>query len=330
MDMTFKQFLKALRRRGAEFSVSLAKRRSWYVEDESAFKVLTDLDPVLAEIFYQNYRQHAPVLLGPVFGVRTSTKAKETAQRVGSFGEPTLWDGQVHYDDAEPDYQIVWTHDKFTNGFVVEQDLLDDNQYQGIFDSAQNLGQSFNRFVVRKEASVLINAFIAGATAGYDGVALCSASHPRSQSDSTLVDNYLGAKALSSTNLESAITQLEGLGDDRGQETQVLPTLLVYGRQNRKKARELVESELSPEDANTAMNVHMDLRGLYVPLISGKEWFVVDGEMAQRMLIWWWRKQATFDFVDDKGNTNARKFWGETRFQFGWQDWRFVVGSNPA
>lgn len=322
--------LRTLRRSDTEAGISLHKRRAWFVEDSSAFTTLTDLDPVLAEIFYQNYRQHTPVLLNTLIGVRNSDKAKESIQRVGSLGEPVPWEGQVHYDDAAPDYLIEWTHGKHTNGFVVEQDLLDDNQYDGIFDTAEDLGQGFNRYIVRKEASVLNNAFTAGDTAGYDAKALCATDHPRSKSDTTSVSNYLGAKALSSTNLEDAIIQLEELGDDRGQETQAMANVLVYGRQNRKKARELVESELSPEDGNDAINVHMDLMGLYVPLLSGKKWFVCDQQMALRMMLWFWRKVPVFDMVDDRGNTNARKFWGETRFDFGWKDWRWVVGSNPS
>jgi len=92
--------MRAARRTDSEARVNLSKRRAWFVESSAGFQNLVDLDPVLTEIFYQKYRQINPMLLGTIFGVRTSTKAKETHARVGSFGDPQPWEGQIHYDDA--------------------------------------------------------------------------------------------------------------------------------------------------------------------------------------------------------------------------------------
>lgn len=323
---------RTVRRPGAEAGISLSKRRAWFVQDTQSFEFLTDLDPVLRQIFFQNYRQFNPILLNRVIGVRTSTKAKETHRRVGSFGEPVPWEGQVHYDEASPDYEIEWRHIKFTNGFKVERELLLDAQYPQIFDQASRLGQGFNRKVVRDEASVFNNAFTAGATAGYDSVALCSASHPRSMSDATTVSNSAGTGALTDANLEAAVIQLEELGDDRGQESSAMATHLVVGRQNRKKALELTGSTLNPENAENAINTHQYLTPIVHPMITGKKWFVVDAPMAMMQMIWYWRENAMFDSDQEsaKASTQVRSFFGLMRYDFGWQDWRWLVGSNPS
>lgn len=315
-------------RRDKSAGRSLAKRRSWFVQSASAFESLTDLDPVLAEIFYQKYRQITPLLLGTVFGVRTSSKAKESGRRIGSFGNPQLWEGQVHYDDAAPDYPIEWVHDHLTLGFKVEKTLLEDNQLSGVFDSAANLGQSFNRKIVKDEAAVFNSAF--ASVLGYDGKVLCADDHPRSQSDSTAVDNYLGTKALTEANLEEAIVQLAGLGDDRGEQTVAIATHLVVGRANAMTAMKLTGSTLEPETGNNAINTHTGLTPLVHPLITGKKWFVVDAPMAQQMMLWWWRLSAEFDSDDDKAKTLVRSYYGRMRYSKGWQDFRWVVGSNPS
>ncbi|MBZ0294505.1 MAG: Mu-like prophage major head subunit gpT family protein [Anaerolineae bacterium] len=327
----FKQnFIRAARRPNAEAAVNLAQRREWFVQDERGFQFLTDFDPVLSEIFYLKYRQIQPMLVGNIFGVRESTKSKETSQRVGSFGDPQPWEGQVHYDSAEPDYEIEWRHDHLTLGFKVEQTLLEDMQYSGIFDQAGNMGQAFNRKVVKDEASVFNNAFTAGATVGYDAVALCSNSHPRSKSDATAVDNYLGTLALTEANLETAIVQLEGLGDDRGEETAAMATHLVVGRQNRQKALQLTGSPLNPESANNAINTNMGLTPIVHPMITGKKWFVVDGPAAEMQMLWYWRLRAMFGADQDTSSTLMRSYFGRMRYSFGWQDFRWVVGSNPS
>ena len=51
------------------------------------FPSLADIDPVLAEIFYQSYRQFPQILIPAIYTERTSTKAKETDKRVGSLGD---------------------------------------------------------------------------------------------------------------------------------------------------------------------------------------------------------------------------------------------------
>lgn len=298
------------------------------VQTSAAFPELVDLDPVLAEVFFQNYQQITPSLLNVIIGVRSSTKAKETTQRVGSFGDPQLWEGQIHYDDASPDYQIQWTHDQYTLGFKVERTLLEDMQYQQIFDSAANLGQSFNRKVVKEEAAVFNNAF-SGVT-GYDSVALVSGSHPRSKTDATTVSNSMGTAALTEANLETAIVQLEGLGDDRGEETVAIATHLVVGRAQRMKALKLTGSTLEPESGNNAVNTHTNIVPVVHPLITGNKWFVVDAPRAMMSMLWWWRLPAQFGSDDDASKTLVRNYFGRMRFSKGWQDWRWVVGSNAS
>ncbi len=322
--------MRVARRSDREAQINLSKRRAWFVETSAGFANLVDLDPVLTEIFYQKYRQMTPLLLGNIFGVRVSSKAKETHGRVGSFGDPQPWEGQIHYDDASPDYEIEWSHGKLSLGFKVEKELIDDMQYQGIFDSASNLGQSFNRKVVKDEAAVLNSAF--ATVTGYDGKVLCATDHPRSQTDSTAVSNSMGTAALTESNLEAAIIQLEGLGDDLGNETVAIATHLVVGRQQRSKAYKLTGSTQEPESGNNAINPpnHTILKPIVHPLITGNKWFVVDAGMSMMQMLWYWRQQAEFGSDDDKSKTQIRSYFGTMRYSKGWQDFRWLVGSNAA
>jgi len=302
------------------------------VQNSGAFSSLVDIDPVLSEIFWQKYSQLSPILLNRVIGVRSSNKSKETHQRIGSMGDPTPFNGQVDYGEFAADYEVEWSHGHLTKGFKVTQTMFEDNQYSGIFDQAGQLGTAFARKVVKDEASIFENAFNTGAAyLGYDAKPLVSASHPRSKSDSTNVSNLVsGSPALSAASLETAINQLEGLGDDLGNETGAMATVLLGGRNNRKKIRELTESQLTPESANNATNVDADLIGLIHPYISGNKWFVIDGPAAQMMLLWYNRIPVQFGADQDVSNTLMRSFFGRTRYSKGWQDYRFVVGSNAS
>lgn len=302
------------------------------VQSSKEFTTLTDLNPVLSEIFYQRYAQFAPILRPMAYGIRGSNKSAEHVQQVGSFADPQEFDGQVEYDTADEGYLVTFTHAHLTLGFKVTQTMIEDQQYDGIFTRADNLAQSFGRKRLKDEASPFENAFNTGADfLGYDGKPLCSTTHPRSKTDTTNVSNSLGTKALTSTNLEEAITTLMGIKDDKGNEINALPNVLLVGRNQKKKALELTGSELSPEDANNAINVHGDMMTVVHPYITGNKWFVLDSMMAQTSLLWYNRFSEALFYQDvDQSNTLMHSFVGRDRYSFGWTDFRFVVGSNAS
>jgi hypothetical protein len=47
-------------------------------------------------------------------------------------------------------------------------------------------------------------------------------------------------------------------------------------------------------------------------------------------MIWYWRLFAEFDVDDDKSSTLMRSYFGRMRYSFGWQDFRWIVGSNAS
>lgn len=291
------------------------------------FTQLTDLDPVLTEIFYQSYQQEFG-LGARLFAMLNSNKSKETDLRVGSFADPVEFKGQIEYMTAAGDYQITYTHTEYAKGFLVERALFDDMQYGPIFASAAEMGTAFSRKREKDMASVFNNAF-SGSYLGYDSKALCADDHPRSQSDSTAVDN-LAALTLNSANLETAILAHQSLGDDRGEEISIMPNLLLVPRALRKTALELVGSELTPESANNAINVHQGMQVLVWPYLTDTNaWFLVDTTMAQRYLKWYDRVPVEFA-AEQSFDTMLRKYRGYMRYSFGWSDFRWVYGSNPS
>lgn len=291
------------------------------------FTQLTDLDPVLTEIFYQHYAQVQAVRQS-IFGLRTSSKAKETDLRIDSFSDPVPLNGTVEYEAPQRDYEIEYRHTEFAKGFIVERAMIDDMQYEGIFTNASNMGTAFARKQEKDAASVFNNAF-SSSYLGYDGKALCADDHPRSRTNSTAVDNSL-ALALTSDNLETAILQMQGFKDEKGEEISVIPDTLLVPRALRKTALEIVGSVLNPETANNAINVHMGMNVVVWPyLTDANAWFVLDSAMAKRYLKWYTRVNPEFAAVNDF-DTFQRKYRGYMRYSYGWSDFRFVVGSNPS
>ena len=299
------------------------------VQYSGNFAVLTDFDPILADIFYQHYtRELGNGGVMSLFATLNSTKSKETDLRIGGFKDPVEFTGTVHYTDAERGFEIEYAHTQYALGFQVERALADDMQYDNIFVRAQELGVAFARKRRKDAASVFNNAFATG-TAGYDGNPLCDTLHNRSRIDST---NVINEKALSltSNNLETTIVAMQDLGDDIGEEITIIPDILVVPRALRKTGMEIVESEKVPESANNAINVHDGMRLLVDPyLTDSNNWFVVDSTMAKRYLKWYDRTMPEFANTGDF-DTLIRKYRGYMRYSFGWSDFRWIYGNLVA
>lgn len=298
------------------------------VQHSDNFSQLVDFDPVLTEIFYQAFNA-VPERKQIVFGMRTSTKAKETDLNIGSHRNPPVFKGKLEKHTAKPDFDVTYTPIEYADSFDITRKMRDDMQYEGIFADASEMGTAFARSREEDAWSVFNNSFTAGDTVGYDAKALCANDHPRSETDSTSVDN-LATFALSDDNLQDAIVQLEGLGDDLGNEISTIADLLIVPRALRKTAFELTGSELTPENANNAENIHDGLQFLVVPyLTSTTAWWIVDSTMSRMKMKWYDRVALEFAANDDF-DTFIRTYRAYMRYSRNWSNFRHVVGSTGA
>lgn len=287
------------------------------------FSSLTDLDPVLTEIFYQHLGDPDP-MLETMYRVLNSNKAKETDLRIGSFGQPQAWKGQLEYDGADADYDITYTHTKYARGFKVERELLDDQQYNNIFTRPEELASKFQVKIEVDAASVFNNAF---STNGYDGTTLCSDSHPRSETDSTAVDNK-AVLALSPANLDTVRLQGVAMVDDRGDLINWNGDLLLVPPGLAKTAHEITQAVLVPNSAENNANFFKGLQyKVWNRLTDSTAWFLIDTGMMKRYLKWYWRRRPQFAATDDF-DTEVRKYGGFMRYSFGWSEFRWLVGST--
>lgn len=306
------------------------------VQFSGNFSILTDLDPVLTDIYYNEYaREIGDGGVMQLFAKRMSSKAKETDLRIGGFSDPVVFNGTVEYGDAERDYTVEYSHTEYAKGFMVERKLIDDNQYEAIFNQPSELAIATARKRRKDAASVFNNAFSTSYN-GFDSKPLCEDDHPRSRTDSTAVDNEL-TLALNSSNLETAVLQMQGFKDELGEEITIMPDTLVVPRALRKTAIEILASEKVPENANNTANVQNSryaFQGgwnlIVDPYLSDTNaWFVVDSTMARRYLKWYDRIMPEFAAEGDF-DTLVRKFRMYMRYSYGWSNFRWIIGSNPS
>ena len=288
------------------------------------------LDPGLREVFWGEYNAIAS-LIPSLFNVQGSDKAVEYDLGIGDMSDFENFSniGRVQYDTPEQLWRVSYTHTEYAKGFQIERKLYEDNLYSVMNDRAVDLGRSAWRTREKKGASMFNNAT---ATAGYDGVALVSNSHPLSPSNATTQDNYF-ALALSSANLSTVRLAMMKFTDDRGNLANVMPDLLLVPPELEETAWQIVENptRYQPGSANLTAEFHQG-RYQILPwnqLTDTNRWFLIDSRLMRRFVKWYDRVPLEFANIEDF-DTLVAKWRAYMRFSFGWSDWRWIAGSEPS
>ena len=153
----------------------------------------------------------------PLYDVENSDRAFEEEVLFTGFGQaPVKGEGaSVVYDDASESFTARYTAETIALAFAVTEEAMEDNLYDTFAKlRAKGLARAMANTKQVKAASLYNNGFTAAQYAIGDGVAFFSASHP-TVGDGNQTNTGTGAD-LSEGSLESAITQVQKIKDDRG------------------------------------------------------------------------------------------------------------------
>ena len=152
--------------------------------------------------------------LEPLYEIENSDRAFEEEVLFTSFGSaPVKGEGaSVSYDDAQESYTARYTAETIALAFAVTEEAMEDNLYDTFAKlRAKGLARAMANTKQVKAANVFNNGFTD--TIG-DAVAFFSTSHPTVGDG--LQSNLIAASDLSEATLETALTNVQKIKDDRG------------------------------------------------------------------------------------------------------------------
>ena len=261
------------------------------------------LEPGFREIYNDAFKE-IPEVYPQLFHVNTSAKQDEKDSGVTGFGylQQTSEGGSIDYEDPIQMYDVTYTHLKYTKGFKVSEELVEDDQYNIIKKKPAALGRSTRRTAEYLAAGVWNNAFSTSYLGG-DGKPLASVSHPRSDAGTAQSNASATGITLTEENMETGRTASRGQLDDKGMKVQTMPNTLLIPVELEKTANIMVNSSLR---SGTADNDYNFYRGKFKIvsweyLTSTTAWFLIDG--AQHQVNWFWRVKPEFkqDVAFDTG-----------------------------
>ena len=127
------------------------------------------LEPGFREIFDDAF-QEMPLVFPQIFNVNSSTKQDEKDSGVSGFGllQQTAEGASVDYEDPVQMYDVTYTHQKYTKGFKVSEEMMEDDQYNVIKGKPAQLARAARRITENSAANVFNRAFSTSYLGGKD------------------------------------------------------------------------------------------------------------------------------------------------------------------
>lgn len=306
------------------------------------------LTPGLRKVFRTRMRARDELFKRTeIFPTDTSQRAYEEYQGIGEL-DSQGWNefertGRVPYDAPEPGFKQRLEHREFAKGVQIKRKLMDDNLYPGaaipksITQRVEQLADSSAVFREKSAAGVFVNAFTDSGTdaegfsvAGPDGVGLISTAHPNGPGNSTTQSNEF-TLALTGPNLITVKSAMRSFGDDRGELFPVNPDTLLVPPELEETALTIVNSDRLPGGDFNDINPNKGRYNVVVwdYLTDSNAWFLMDSFLKSQHLVWLDRIMPEFNAELDS-DTMIGKWIAYQRFSRGWDDWRWVAGSNPS
>ena len=300
----------------------------------SRAQLAKELEPGLNALFGMEYgryeNQHAEI-----YTTESSDRAFEEEVMLSGFGAaPTKPEGSaISFDNANEAFTARYNHETVALAFSITEEAIEDNLYD-------RLGSRYTRALARsmahtkqvKAADVLNNAFTAGASAGGDGVSLCSTAHPLTNGGTFA--NRPGTDAdLNETSLEDALISIAGFVDERGLRIALRGTKLIIPRQLQFVAERLMVSNLrvgtADNDINAIRSMGMLPSGYAVNdfLVDTDAFFILTD--TPRGFLHFERSPLNTQMEADFDTGNMR-FKARERYSFGFSDPRCVFGTTGA
>ena len=175
--------------------------------------IAKELLPGLNAVFGMEYGE-VNNELEPLYEIENSDRAFEEEVLFTSFGSaPVKGEGaSVTYDDAQESYTARYTAETVALAFAVTEEAMEDNLYDTFAKlRAKGLARAMANTKQVKAANVFNNGFTD--TIG-DGAAFFSTAHPTVGDGNQ--SNLIAASDLAESTLETALTNVQKIKDDRG------------------------------------------------------------------------------------------------------------------
>jgi hypothetical protein len=296
------------------------------------------LDANITKFFWDTYKG-LPLIIDKIYDrQKKPNDAWVEFQNVGNLADPMPFNGFIQYQNFNMGYHTKIVPNFYAGGFILEREIMRTDKSGIVKKLPKKLGEAANR----KQNKIAHEPFIYPDSATFtfqtseEGVALCSNSHTTKAPDvSTSVgfDN-LSTLAFDAANLEALRIQTLSFRDDIGEQIGTNFDTIIYPSALAEAVWEVTQSPGKTDTANNNLNFQKGrwktLELPYLDNYSTTGWGIVDSSLMKDCLAW-------IDFVPLEFNTPPldydhmmRKYQDYFACAWGFNDWRWILWSDPA
>lgn len=237
----------------------------------------------------------------------------------------------ITFDSRQQGFTPKYIHSKFSKGYIVTEEALEDELYGQLSEGAQALARVFNITKELEGADVYNNAFDAGSTmVDGDGSSMISLTHSNGPSGGTYSNRLTVDSDFDETSLEDMLIQIMTITDARGLPAALNAIKLIGHPNNTFEFQRVMGSVLQNDTGNNATNAVRDMNSVRdgwmvnTFLTDTSAWFLTTD--AVQGLKYYTRRPVRFGQDNSFTSGNAR-FKADERYSFGWTDARGIFGS---
>lgn len=290
----------------------------------------SDALDVSVKTYYANKYREIDSVISFMANVKDSDRPTESSSEAGAHTGLAEWTGKIHYGTRVEGYKNTYTHKQYSGGLEIEYWAYINDQHSVMEDSPKTLAIETRRFREEHFHSIFNNAFSSTRTGG-DTLSLCSTAHTTKGQGSDQSNS--GTTAISVGEVLVVRNLMIDYKNDNGKRIGMNPDTIIVKKGTTAEATgfEIIESGGKVDVSTNNANFHKGRYKLITMdyLSDSNNWFMADWEYMQQWLIWWDRVPVMF-FKDTQIDTLVARFACYMAFSYGWDDWRWVYGENPA
>lgn len=254
-----------------------------------------------------------------------SNQHNETYQ---SYAGTANWQQKNEMQNANQDTfeladLIVTEHTPYGVEIIMSREMIDDSKYDEVMEMTRDAGHAGRNTVEANSALVLDNAFTVNE---YDGVPLCSASHPYRKTGVAGTQSNLATGALSDTNIKTGLNLFNSLNDEAGKRIRMRADKLITHANNQWDVATIFNSSLRSGTGNNDKNVLPNLEFVFSTFMTSETaWFL---QSKQHKMIHFFRVRPEFlkrKFMNPNGSQSWDGYFRESTVN---RNFRGVVGST--
>ncbi|MGE5631383.1 MAG: Mu-like prophage major head subunit gpT family protein [Caulobacteraceae bacterium] len=231
------------------------------------------------EVWKKNLEKPAKEQWREYATIKNSTKMEETYETLGNLdpAQETAPSGQINYGTIKDAYETTVKNKKYTNGFSVDIETYDDDQYAVVDETKVN--ELYRTMITLREKNVAAQWNGVFTTTGSDGVAQAASNHPLKNS-ALVNDNLMTSGPITPDSVINGAMKFNAIKNQAGDVFDTDATAILAHKDKMALVQAVLSSNLKAMELSNTKNTVPNLKAIFSKYLDANPWHLLDEAIA--------------------------------------------------